>query len=57
MKMLSNRNPSILIMSTSEYLFLSKECFFKNVLPQSRTPNTVTGFENEGVKDNTLESV
>ena len=61
MKILSNRNSVILMMSSSEYLFLESECSFAKYV--SSYPNTkylylwLPFFENEGVSDNTSESV
>ena len=61
-KILSTRNSSILMMSSSEYLFLESECSFTKYV--SSCPNTkylylhtVTVFENKGVSDDTGESV
>ena len=56
-----NLNPSILMMSSSEYLFFESECSFTKYV--SSCPlyqifvSTVTVFQNEGVSDNTYESV
>ena len=60
-KILSTRNSSILMMSSSEYLLLESECSFTKYV--SSCPNTkylylrLPFFENEGVSDNTGESV
>ena len=55
--MLSTRNPSILIMSFSEFLFLESECSFTNLLLRGRIfVYAVTVFENEGVLDYTCDS-
>ena len=59
-KILSARYSSILMMSSSEYLFLESECSFTKYV--SSCPNTnylylrFTVFENEGVLDDTGES-
>ena len=62
-KILSTRNSSILMMSSSEYLFLESECSFTKYVFSCPIINTkylylrLPFFENEGVSDNTGESV
>ena len=60
MKILSIRNSSILIMSSSEYLFFESECFLTKYVsscPDTNYVSTVTVFENKGLSDNILVSL
>ena len=58
-KMLSTRNSSILMMSSSKYLlfFLESECPFTKYVSSCHNTKYLYHFENEGVSDNTGESV
>ena len=59
MKISSTRNSAILMMSSSEYLFLESECSFTEHVFRGLIPNICKfgyRFENEGISDNTSES-